>query len=108
MLIYMLEIILMLIAIAVFGFCFYHQGKRDAHSQARLDILESIAVDFNKLGEAQISWNKTMRMQVEAMAMQECQRRMFTCDDVWFLYCEMQNIDATQHNPERIARGEGN
>lgn len=99
-----LEIILFLLAVLVFGFCFYQQGKRDAHSQARLDLLESIICDQDKLNGQQLIWNETMRATVNAMAMQECQRRMWTPDDLVFLHREIKKIDNAEHEPERIAR----
>ncbi len=134
-----LEIILILTAVVIFGFCIYQQGKRDAHSQARLDVLESMMItledttdrnwlhrikaevhsdkrldllqsimcDQDKLNGQQIIWNETMRATVNAMAVQECQRRMFTPSDVRLLYSLMRDIDAHEHEPERIAR-EGN
>ncbi len=103
-----LEIAFILLACAVFGFCIYQQGKRDAHSQARLDVLEGFLKEQDTLNHLHIRWNDTLRAQVDAMAMQECQRRMFAPGDVRLLYDLMQQIDAHEHEPERIGRGEGN
>ncbi len=103
-----LEIAFMLLAVLVFGSCLYWQGKRDAHSQARFDVLESIMCDQDKLNGEQLTWNQTMRATVNAMAVQECQRRMFTAGDVEFLYQQMRLRSSYDMEPERIARGEGN